>query len=78
MEKVTEATLHLEKVTEATLHLAKCSLSLEYLKATKESKDPVLFHPIPLLEIFLFFEIWHFLIKSSNFGDWAHQGEFLC
>ena len=44
----------------------------------KESKDPVLFHPIPLLEIFLFFEIWHFLIKSSDFGDWAHQGGFLC
>ena len=40
----------------------------------KESKDPVLFHPIPLLEIFLFFEIWHFLIKSSDFGDWTHQG----
>ena len=44
----------------------------------KESKDPVPFHPIPLLEIFLFFEIWHFLIKSSDFGDWAHQGGFLC
>ena len=38
----------------------------------------VLLHPIPLLEIFLFFEIWHFLIKSSDFGDWAHQGGFLC
>ena len=38
----------------------------------------VLLHPILLLEIFLFFEIWHFLIKSSDFGDWAHQGGFLC
>ena len=44
----------------------------------KESKDPVLFHPIPLLEIFLFFEIWHFLIKRSDFEDLTHQGGFLC
>ena len=51
---------------------------LANLAQTKESKDPVLFHPIPLLEIFLFFEIWHFLIKSSDFGDWTHQGGFLC
>ena len=44
----------------------------------KDGYKGVLLHPIPLLEIFLFFEIWHFLIKSSDFGDWAHQGGFLC
>ena len=27
---------------------------------------------------FFFFLIWHFLIKSSDFEDWAHQGGFLC
>ena len=62
--------------------MGKCDEYLGILKyyrvQAKESKDPVLFHPIPLLEIFLFFEIWHFLIKSSDFGDWAHQGGFLC
>ena len=45
---------------------------------TNDGYKSVLLHPIPLLEIFLFFEIWHFLIKSSDFGDWAHQGGFLC
>ena len=45
---------------------------------TNDGYKGVLLHPIPLLEIFLFFEIWHFLIKSSDFGDWAHQGGFLC
>ena len=61
-------------------HNSKKKKDFNLVLASKESKDPdpVLFHPIPLLEIFLFFEIWHFLIKSSDFGDWAHQGGFLC
>ena len=46
--------------------------------ASNDGYKGVLLYPIPLLEIFLFFEIWHFLIKSSDFGDWAHQGGFLC
>ena len=52
--------------------------TLKYKSHCNDGYKGVLLHPIPLLEIFLFFEIWHFLIKSSDFGDWAHQGGFLC
>ena len=29
--------------------------------------------PFPLLEIFLIFVTWHYSIKRSDFGIWAHQ-----
>ena len=51
---------------------------MDLLSKINDGYKGVLLHPIPLLEIFLFFEIWHLLIKSSDFGDWAHQGGFLC
>ena len=49
-----------------------CGFKKEHMlnEYIKESKDPVLFHPIPLLEIFSFFLIWHFSIKRSHFGVW--------
>ena len=57
----------------------RADLAMRYVPAyLNDGYKGVLLHPIPLLEIFLFFEIWHFLIKSSDFGDWAHQGGFLC
>ena len=31
------------------------------------------FLPILLLEIFSIFVIWYYLIKRSDFGDWADQ-----